>query len=178
MSAGSTFASQQKALRRQFDYSDDYPLVTMIKELNTQILSRVGTGTLSEQLDRRRRRRDERARTAESRVRFLGCRWAKASFLTRKSGTGGPHFLTLRFLNARCQLYARRRLSLSLSPLQRKPPPKSPLHPPSPALLPDREGGKHLMECWGRAVHPRRGAATRRGGTSRTCRRFRSAARS
>ena len=50
MSAGSTFASQQKALRRQFDYSDDYPLVTMIKELNTQILSRVGTGTLSEQL--------------------------------------------------------------------------------------------------------------------------------
>ena len=47
MSAGSTFASQQKALRRQFDYSDDYPLVTMIKELNTQILSRVGTGTLS-----------------------------------------------------------------------------------------------------------------------------------
>ena len=51
MSAGSTFASQQKALRRQFDYSDDYPLVTMIKELNTQILSRVGTGTLSEQLD-------------------------------------------------------------------------------------------------------------------------------
>ena len=51
MSAGSTFASQQKALRRQFDYSDDYPLVTMIKELNTQILSRVGKGTLSEQLD-------------------------------------------------------------------------------------------------------------------------------
>ena len=51
MSAGSTFASQQMALRRQFDYSDDYPLVTMIKELNTQILSRVGTGTLSEQLD-------------------------------------------------------------------------------------------------------------------------------
>ena len=90
MSAGSTFASQQKALRRQFDYSDDYPLVTMIKELNTQILSRVGTGTLSEQLDRRRRRRDERARTAESRVRCLGCRWAKASFLTRKSGTRGP----------------------------------------------------------------------------------------
>ena len=44
MSAGSTFASQQKALRRQFDYSDDYPLVTMIKELNTQILSRVGKG--------------------------------------------------------------------------------------------------------------------------------------
>ena len=25
MSAGSTFASQQKALRRQFSYSDDYP---------------------------------------------------------------------------------------------------------------------------------------------------------
>ena len=44
MSAGSTFASQQKALRRQFDYSDDYPLATMIKELNTQILSRVGKG--------------------------------------------------------------------------------------------------------------------------------------
>ena len=52
MSAGSTFASQQKALRRQFDYSDDYPLVTMIKELNTQILSRVGTGTLSGQRSR------------------------------------------------------------------------------------------------------------------------------
>ena len=52
MSAGSTFASQQKALRRQFNYSDvDYPLATMIKELNTQILSRVGKGTLSEQLD-------------------------------------------------------------------------------------------------------------------------------
>ena len=51
MSAGSTFASQQKALRRQFAYSDDYPLAMMIKELNTQILSRVGTGTLSEQLD-------------------------------------------------------------------------------------------------------------------------------
>ena len=44
MSAGSTFASQQKALRRQFNYSEDYPLATMIKELNTQILSRVGTG--------------------------------------------------------------------------------------------------------------------------------------
>ena len=44
MSAGSTFASQQKALRRQFAYSDDYPLAMMIKELNTQILSRVGTG--------------------------------------------------------------------------------------------------------------------------------------
>ena len=53
MSAGSTFASQQKALRRQFSYSDDYPLAMMIKELNTQILSRVGTGTLSEQLARR-----------------------------------------------------------------------------------------------------------------------------
>ena len=52
MSAGSTFASQQKAVRRQFDYSDDYPLVTMIKELNTQILSRVGTGTLSGQRSR------------------------------------------------------------------------------------------------------------------------------
>ena len=107
MSAGSRFASQQKALRRQFAYSDDYPLAMMIKELNTQILSRVGTGTLSEQLDEGgggRRRREERARTAESRVRFLGCRWAKASFLTRKSGTGGPHFLTARFLNARCQL--------------------------------------------------------------------------
>ena len=39
MSAGSTFASQQKALRRQFAYSDDYPLAMMIKELNTQILS-------------------------------------------------------------------------------------------------------------------------------------------
>ena len=51
MSAGSTFASQQKALRRQFAYSDDYPLAMMIKELNTQILSRVGTGTLSEQLE-------------------------------------------------------------------------------------------------------------------------------
>ena len=51
MSADSTFASQQKALRRQFSYSDDYPLATMIKELNTQVLSRVGTGTLSEQLD-------------------------------------------------------------------------------------------------------------------------------
>ena len=34
MSAGSTFASQQKALRRQFNYSEDYPLATMIKELN------------------------------------------------------------------------------------------------------------------------------------------------
>ena len=43
MSAGSTFASQ-KALRRQFAYSDDYPLAMMIKELNAQILSRVGTG--------------------------------------------------------------------------------------------------------------------------------------
>ena len=72
MSAGSTFASQQKALRRQFNYSEDYPLATMIKELNTQILSRVGTGTLSEQLDElcrtsgmptqpRRRRRVRRA---------------------------------------------------------------------------------------------------------------------
>ena len=49
MSAGSTFASQQKALRRQFAYSDDYSLAMMIKELNTQILSRVGTGTLSGQ---------------------------------------------------------------------------------------------------------------------------------
>ena len=48
MSADSTFASQQKALRRQFSYSDDYPLATMIKELNTQILSRVGTGTLAQ----------------------------------------------------------------------------------------------------------------------------------
>ena len=57
MSAGSTFASQQKALRRQFNYSEDYPLATMIKELNTQILSRVGTGTLSEQLDELRRQR-------------------------------------------------------------------------------------------------------------------------
>ena len=47
MSAGSTFASQQKALRRQFDYSDDYPLAMMVKELNVQVLSRVGTGTLS-----------------------------------------------------------------------------------------------------------------------------------
>ena len=56
----------------------------------------------------RRTRRQERARTAESRVRFLGCRWAKASFLTRNSGTGGPHFLTLRFLNARRQLYVDR----------------------------------------------------------------------
>ena len=52
MSAGSTFASQQKALRRQFAYSDDYPLAMMIKELNTQILSRVGTGTLSGQRSR------------------------------------------------------------------------------------------------------------------------------
>ena len=52
MSAGSRFASQQKALRRQFAYSDDYPLAMMIKELNTQILSRVGTGTLSEQFGR------------------------------------------------------------------------------------------------------------------------------
>ena len=57
MSADSTFASQQKALRRQFNYSEDYPLATMIKELNTQILSRVGTGTLSEQLDELRRQR-------------------------------------------------------------------------------------------------------------------------
>ena len=52
MSADSTFASQQKALRRQFAYSDDYPLAMMIKELNTQILSRVGTGTLSGQRSR------------------------------------------------------------------------------------------------------------------------------
>ena len=77
MSAGSTFASQQKALRRQFNYSEDYPLATMIKELNTQILSRVGTGTLSEQLDelqprrRRRVRREERA----SRAATVGVPW-------------------------------------------------------------------------------------------------------
>ena len=85
MSAGSTFASQQKALRRQFNYSEDYPLATMIKELNTQILSRVGTGTLSEQLDelcrtsgmptqprrRRRTRREERA----SRAATVGVPW-------------------------------------------------------------------------------------------------------
>ena len=44
MSAGSTFADQQKALRRQFAYSDDYPLAMMIKELNTQILSSRGGG--------------------------------------------------------------------------------------------------------------------------------------
>ena len=74
MSAGSTFASQQKALRRQFSYSDDYPLAMMIKELNTQILSRVGTGTLSEQLDelqprrRRRVRREERVCEPNRRV--------------------------------------------------------------------------------------------------------------
>ena len=44
----STFAIQWKALHRQFIYDDDYPLVTMIQELNTQILSRVGTGTLAQ----------------------------------------------------------------------------------------------------------------------------------
>ena len=93
MSADSTFASQQKALRRQFSYSDDYPLATMIKELNTQVLSRVGTGTLSEQLDVLCRTAGIGISTADG-VRFLGCRWAKASFLTRNSGTGGPHFLT------------------------------------------------------------------------------------
>ena len=84
---------------------------------------------------RRRRRREERARTAESRVRFLGCRWAKASFLTRKLGTGGPHFLTLRFLNARCQLYEEVLTVLAIARAQPRPargPAERALEPPEP----------------------------------------------
>ena len=90
MSAGSTFASQQKALRRQFNYSEDYPLATMIKELNTQILSRVGTGTLSEQLDELCRTSGILSRYCRRAVGLLGCRWAKASSLTPKPQIGGP----------------------------------------------------------------------------------------
>ena len=136
MSAGSTFASQQKALRRQFSYSDDYPLATMIKELNTGCCSSRRLPPPPTQPRRRRRtRREERARTAESRVRFLGCRWAKASFLTRKLGTGGPHFLTLRFLNARCQLYEEVLTVLAIARAQPRPargPAERALEPPEP----------------------------------------------